>query len=473
MLSWALFLGSLALHLFLVVRLIARRGPIPVTLAWLVVIVFVPYAGVLLYLLFGEGQLGRARGEQIRRAMEPIWPQLEDRGRRYPVSWADADAAGRSIHRLALAWEGVPALGENRLSLVSGSQGFFDSLVADIDGASHSVSLLFYIWSEGGNADRVADALVRAVKRGVKCRLLLDHVGSRPFFKSQSHANLVHAGVEIRPALPVGLVRMWFQRADMRNHRKIVVIDGKIAYTGSHNLCDPAFFKKDAGVGQWVDAMVRLEGPTVPILELVFSVDWSNGSAPELRETEKAHPQGVPIQVMPSQPGRATEAAHDVLVAMLYAAASEIRLTTPYFVPTEALLTALASAALRGVEVTLILPEKNDSFLVQQAADASLEALIAAGVRIARFGGGLLHVKSVTVDGKVSLFGSMNLDRRSLFLNREVSLIVYDPAFTRALRELQGSFLLASSWLDGKLWAKRSSRKQWLEACVRLVSPLL
>ncbi len=273
---------------------------------------------------------------------------------------------------------------------------------------------------------------------------------------------------------------MLFVRFDLRLHRKVVVIDGRIAYTGSMNLVDPRFFKQNSGVGQWVDAMTRIEGPPVEALAITFLGDWyveSGQSLDKLKAdggVQKLAPVGETIvQVVPSGPAFSQNAIERALVTAVFSAREEIILTTPYFVPDEPLQMALVSAAMRGVRVTLITPKRVDSRLVRYATGAFYSELIEAGVRIMLFDGGLLHTKSVTVDGEWSLFGSLNLDPRSLHLNFELTLGIYDEGFTQELRALQMKYLETSEMLTAEQLAGRSTIRLASENLARLVAPLL
>jgi cardiolipin synthase len=284
----------------------------------------------------------------------------------------------------------------------------------------------------------------------------------------------------VQAALPAGLLRLFFVRPDLRLHRKIAVFDGTVGYTGSLNLADPLLFKKEAGVGQWVDALVRVQGPAVEVLAATFLEDWALETGEPLEGLRKtvsvprsAGAGPIPLQVLPSGPAEHVEAIEQVVLTAVYAASRELVLTTPYFVPSESLLTALLSAAARGVQVTLIVPAKVDSRLVHYASRAHQVDLLAAGVQVALFGGGLLHTKSITVDGQYSLFGSLNLDPRSLRLDFEITLAVYDTAFTAALRGLQQSYLDRSVLLDLAACRSRSAAEDFAEDAARLVGPLL
>ncbi len=270
---------------------------------------------------------------------------------------------------------GMPVTAGNRLEFLTSSESGLVRLVQDIDAAKQTCHLEFYIWAEGGLADEVALAVLRAAARGVKCRVLLDDVGSRPFLRSEWAQRLQVGGVALQAALPARLWRLPFVRFDLRLHRKIAVIDGRIAYTGSLNLVDSRFFKQTAGVGRWVDAAVRIEGPAVEPLGITFLGDWAQErqqSVQELRESGDVRTmpeQGaVPIQVIPSGPAHAWAAIERIVIATIYSAQQRITLTTPYFVPDEAMVTALISAAQRGVDVTLIVPERIDSRLAWLAS---------------------------------------------------------------------------------------------------------
>ncbi len=266
-------------------------------------------------------------------------------------------------------------------------------------------------------------------------------------------------------------------RADLRLHRKIVVIDGALGYTGSLNLADPALFKQNAGVGQWVDAFARVRGPAVEALSATFLYDWELETGEAIPGGRGGHTSAAPgaaiVQVLPSGPGEHVQAIEQILLAAIYAANRELVLTTPYFVPDESILAALLSAPGRGVDVTLIVPAKVDSRMTHYASRAYQADLLAAGVRIALYQGGLLHTKSLAVDGQFSLFGSLNLDPRSLRLDFEITLAVYDAEFTAALRHLQQRYIEKSVWLDLATCHSRSAVERFTEDAARLIGPLL
>jgi cardiolipin synthase len=310
--------------------------------------------------------------------------------------------------------------------------------------------------------------------------VLVDAIGSKAFLRSPWVDDLRKAGVQVQSALTAGLLRLVVARPDLRLHRKIAVIDGAIGYTGSLNLADPKLFKQDAGVGQWVDALARVQGPAVGALALTFLQDWAleTGTPPDWdrmpAEAARDPTFGpAPVQVLPTGPDARVDAMAYVLLSAAFAARQELVLTTPYFVPGEAMLAALTSAAARGAQVTLIVPARVDSRLVGYASRAFQADLIRAGVRVALYQGGLLHTKSITVDGRFCLFGSVNLDPRSLRLDFEITLAVYDETFTRAVRQLQQTYVEKSVMLDLPACASRSALECFLEDAARLFGPVL
>ncbi|MBX2850672.1 MAG: cardiolipin synthase, partial [Phycisphaeraceae bacterium] len=271
-----------------------------------------------------------------------------------------------------------------------------------------------------------------------------------------------------------------FRRQDLRNHRKIVVIDGGVGYTGSMNMADPALFKKEACVGRWRDAMVRVTGPAVETLGLVFLSDFDIETADSLGDfqeqggLQRVEPTGDTLtQLMPSGPGFAREAIRETLLTAIYGAEKSLVMTTPYFIPDEPLLEGLIAAAKRGVAVTLIVPEHIDSVMARLASRSQYADLLGAGVVVMQFADGLLHTKTLVADEAFALIGTVNLDMRSLWLNFEVTLAVYDAGFAKQLRTLQTQYTSRSHALDKAQWENRPFRIRLVENMARLLGPLL
>lgn len=473
LLDWMVRIG-------LAVRVIMRRRPVGVSLSWLGVILFVPIAGAVVYLFLGETRIGRYRLSKFKEVRPKIVSYLQ---RLHEYASVDVDAlppVHRGLIRHAQRVYGFPALSGNKIELLAESDEVFDRIIQDIDQAQLSVHVLFYIWYEGGRVEEVIDALARAAGRGVTCRVAGDSVGSSDFLRCPLCDRLRRANIEVVEVLTAGLWRTIFRRQDLRNHRKIVVIDGEIGYTGSMNMADPEVFKRDVGVGGWVDAAVRITGPVVETLGVVFLSDWdieteaSFGDFEKNGDLHRVAPAGQSIaQVMPSGPGFDEEAIRQTLMTAIYGAQEELLLVTPYFVPDEPLLTAITGAASRGVKVILIVPKENDSSMVRLASRSLYIDLLNAGVELREYQGGLLHTKAVVVDGHAALFGTVNLDMRSLWLNFEVTLAVYDEVFTQQLRRLVASYLEQCVRIDLEAWKARPFHNRLLENTVRLLGPLL
>ena len=480
LISFLIMAAHLSIIIGLYIRVVMRRRPVGVSLSWLILIFILPFAGAILYFLIGEQRLGRQRANRARELLGPYEAWLHSLPSDTLVDWSTLTPTCQPINRLAESIMGIPAKFGNKLDLIHEAESVLRSIITDIDRAQRTCHLEFYIWNEGGTADEVCEALIRAAKRGVICRILIDAVGSAKFLKSGLARRLRENGIELIAALPVGLFRMVFARLDLRIHRKIVIIDGEVAYTGSLNLVDPRFFKQEEGVGQWVDAMVRLEGPAVQSLGVIFLWDWEveTGQGIEtLKDTSdlKALPLvgKASVQVVPSGPEVGNNPIHQLLLTSVYAARRELIITTPYFVPDESLHSALQSASRRGVDVTIILPEKVDSLLVRYASRSFFDDMLMSGIRILNFREGLLHTKSITIDGEVALFGTVNLDMRSFWLNFEVTLFVYDAVFVTRLRKLQQNYIEASQSIDSQLWHTRSPANRFVENAAQLLAPLL
>ncbi|KII75587.1 cardiolipin synthase [Vibrio renipiscarius] len=475
-------IAGIALYWILVagvtLRVVLKRRAVSVSLAWLMVIYIIPVVGVACYFLFGELNLGRKRADRAREMLAPFvewFSKLSNCQAHSPENF------GRHISRIDELCNnrlGLPALSGNELSLQSSPQAIMQSIVEDINQANTSIRMVFYIWHPGGMADDVGYALIAAANRGVDIKILLDSAGSPRFFRSDWLTKMQQAGIHVVQALEVSPWRIFLRRLDLRQHRKIIVIDEKVAYTGSMNMVDPAFFKQDSGVGQWIDIMVRVTGPTVNVLSAIHSWDWEvetgERSFPLIPEcTTEALRSEHPIQVVPSGPGMPEYLIYQVLTLAINQANESVRITTPYFVPSTDLLETLKMTAQRGVTVELIIPHKNDSMMVQWASRAFYSELMQAGVKIYEFYGGLLHTKSVVIDEQFCLVGTVNMDMRSLWLNFEVTLAIDDEEFTQKMHQLQAGYMAQSHCVSLQTWQQRSIYYRFLERIFYLFNPLL
>jgi cardiolipin synthase len=464
------------------VRVIMNRLTTGVALAWMLLIVSAPFGGAVIYLLIGERRIGSRRAQRfaaLRIDYRRIAAAALEKGL-IDVDWSRHPPDIQGMDRLGRNMFGFPTVRGSSHQLVSDTQEILGAIAKDVDTAQKSVLMEFYIWHPGGTADEVLEAVIRAAQRGVYCCLLIDALGARPWWKSEQPRRLREAGVHLRPALPVGLFRTFVGRTDLRLHRKIVVVDSQVAWTGSMNLVDPRYFKQDSGVGQWVDAMARLQGAVVVPLAATMIGDWILETGEPLEELiQRAQlrmvtPNGpADIQVIPSGPGESGDAQLQMILAIINSAHEEVVLTTPYLVPDESLLRAIRGAAARGVAVRLIVPERVDSLLTRYASRSYFDDLLNGGIEVYLYRQGLLHTKSITVDGAHAMFGTVNLDMRSIWLNYEVALYVYHREFSASLRALQQTYIDNSDRLTLEDWKQRSFGSRFLENTFRLTSPLL
>jgi cardiolipin synthase len=332
--------------------------------------------------------------------------------------------------------------------------------------------LLFYIFADDQATAPVIEALGRAVKRGVRCRVLADAIGSRSGLRAL-RPRLTALGVEVHEMLPVRLLPWRKARLDLRNHRKIAVIDGRVGYTGSQNLVTGNYTQ---GI-TYEDLMVRVTGPVVLELQYVFAADWFLETSEVLdSETEFPSPEitgDVPAQALPSGPDFPTQNNQRLFVALIHGSRKQVVLTTPYFIPDEPLLQAMQTAALRGVDVHLVVSEKADQLIVGLAQKSYYEELLEAGVQIHLYRTNFLHAKHLSVDDSVALIGTSNLDIRSFALNAEVMLMICDAGVTARLVAEQLRYFENSRLLSLSTWQGRSFGSQLAENLARLLSPLL
>lgn len=480
--STLLIVANFVLVVGFSVRVITQRPATGVALAWLFLIAAVPVGGIIAYLLVGEKRVSPERLKRLakmRSSYQGLSEELFNRDL-LNVDWSSLPAGVQEMDCLGRNMVGLPTVCGSCGELYSDTEAVLNKLAEDVMGAKRSVLMEFYIWSAGGLADKVLEAVIATAKRGVECRVLVDGLGAAEWWRSDQPEQLRQAGVKLEKALPVGIIRGVVGRNDVRLHRKIVIIDGLVAWTGSMNMVDPRYFKQDAHVGEWVDAMVRLEGGVVAPLALTMIGDLTMETGEDVREVAKAvgfddavAKGNDAVQIVASGPGQTKDGLLQMLLALVNAAQEELIMTTPYFVPDDSLLRAIRGAAARGVKVSMVVPEKVDSLLTRYASRSYYDELFDCGVKIYLYRKGLLHTKSITSDRRISMFGTVNLDMRSLWINYEVAAFVYGKEFGEKLQQLQQSYIADSDLLDLKEWAKRSRGERFLEDAFRLTGPML
>ena len=459
--------------------LLNRRSSGPVLLCWMMLVLALPLVGATIYWTFGTPWLSHSRQKRCKQVLKRL-EELRVDTDRARINQHHVFEHIRPTHRglatLASSISGDGPLTGNTVKAIRRSIELFESMAADIDRAQSTVHVLFYIAIDDVTSDKVFLALKRAAARGVACRLILDAIGSRSFLKSRACHELRDAKVEVVAALPVGLFRAFLNRIDLRNHRKLVVIDSMIAYSGSHNLADGAF-KIKKNFAPWVDAAVRAEGPIAADLQRIFVEDWFLETGRDLSRTMPIALQhqagGAIVQALATGPSTYPGAMPQIVVTMVHLAQKELVITTPYFVPDEPTYAAIATAARRGVRTILVVPRRNDSWLVEHASRHFFSRLLEAGVEIWEFTPGLLHAKTIVVDGQISLMTSANLDRRSFELNLELALVLYDSDASSEIRRLQDGYIHDSVRIDRARWNRRGAHHRILENLCGILAPIL
>jgi len=435
------------IQIVVIVRILLRPHRDPASrIAWIVVVLSLPAVGILAYLLLGETNIGRSRIKRMSKVIS-LLPDVSDApGANATNLQANVPPRNEHLFQVGQSINGFKPVGGNRARLMKDSNTTIDSMVADIDAAENHVHLLFYIWLPDNNGLKIVEALKRAAARGVTCRTMADDLGSRVMIKSEHWQAMRDAGVHLTRALPIGnpLMRPFKGRIDLRNHRKILIIDNWITYCGSQNCADPEFLVK-AKYAPWVDVMMRFEGPVARQNQYLFAGDWI-GHVDEdisslLQEPLPLTEPGFPAQVIGTGPTVRFSAMPETFVSLMYSARQELVISTPYYVPNDPMLSALCACASRGVTTTIIFPARNDSWIVGAASRSYYDDLLVAGVRIFEYTGGLLHAKTLTIDGETTLVGSANMDRRSFDLNYENNILFFDKTLTADMHKRQESYI--------------------------------
>jgi cardiolipin synthase len=468
---WAtlLVVSDWAIRLVMLPIVPTRRSP-EAAKGWLLFIFFLPWLGLVLYLLIGRPRVPRWRTARFRQFLHTIEP-LRQKLRALPLlTPPDVTPQYEPSVRLATDIGMLPNFGGNSVELLTDYDGTLARIAADIEQASTCVHLCFYIFASDECTAPVIAALGRAVQRGVQCRVLVDAFGSRPRLPKLL-PELRRLGVAVRVALPVRVGRR-VARFDLRNHRKLAVVDGRVGYTGSQNMI-AADFKP--GI-TYSELMVRVEGPSALQLQAVFASDWFVETAEYVGDECFPVPRAagdVPAQVLPNGPSSSTDPAQRMVVNLIHSATRRVVVTTPYFVPSEPFEDALVTAVLRGAEVHLIVDDHIDQFLVGHAQRSYYESLLSAGVQIHAYKAAFLHTKSVSIDGQVAWIGTCNMDMRSFELNEEVVALFFDARIAGQLGQIEEHYMRGSERITLDVWHQRPFVQELVQNLARLVSPLL
>lgn len=481
------FAGAIWLALEWAIRIVAlmvvpRNRKPSSGMAWLLAIFFIPVLGLPLYLLISNPKLPKARREAQKNLDRFISATLrkfmDKRGKRDWESGAAVPEKYAPIAKLSEALTHFPVFSGNKVTVIPDYEDVIPRMAADIDKAEHYVQIEFFILTLDKMTEPFFDSVARAVQRGVRVRVLYDAISSRRFpgFKGTMN-RLKSDGVMMEAMLPLRIGKEYV-RPDLRNHRKIVVIDGHMAYTGSLNIITRNYHRKDDIY--YDELVVKTEGPIALQFTAVFATDWYSETKELINSKDlDIDPMAVKsygntlAQVLPSGPGYEDENNLKLFTALIHAAQKRIVIVNPYFVPEEALTTAITSATKRGVEVILINSESMDQWMVGYAQRSFYEPLLKAGARIFLYKKPIfLHSKFMIIDDEMATVGSSNMDIRSFELDLEVTLIAYDKKLASTLNKVVNQYLARSKEISLKQWQKRSHREVLVSNIARLTSAL-
>jgi cardiolipin synthase len=453
-----------------------RRRPSS-AMAWLLLIVLVPVLGLLLFLLLGSPFVPKKRREEQRAAGElirgglaavPALPPAADR-----ADWLDPVM----VLNRRLGW--MPATQNNRAELFSDYEQSIQAKADLVRTAERYVHVEYFMMCRDSTTESFFQALLEVAARGVKVRVLYDHMSTfgLPGYKEML-ATFDQAGIEWRPMLPIRPLKGEFRRPDLRNHRKIVVVDGRVGFVGSQNMIDSSYHNKkhEAAGRKWRELTTKVEGPAVQSMNLVFASDWFIESKEQLRDyvqTEEfpADLGDLTCQIVPSGPGFPDENNLRMFNSLIYGAQQRLSITSPYFVPDDSLLYAITTAAQRGVAVELFVSEQGEQFMVSHAQSSYYRFLLDAGVRIFLYPYPyVLHAKHFTVDDHTAVIGSSNMDIRSFNLDFEVSMMCTGASFVAEMRKVEDTYRSLSRELTLEEWKKRPLSQRWFDNVMRLTS---
>lgn len=482
------YLIAFATHVVIVViaafTLGHNRRP-TTAVAWLLTIGFVPFIGLLMFWLFGSTRLPRSRRHkqaQFNALLHQATEQLEQ-----SIGFTKLPKRFLHLSRLARELTAIPHLPGNRIEITTRYDATIRAMADEIDGAEQYVHLLFYTLAADEVTEPVFCAIERALERGVKVRVAYDQIGSMRYRGyARMKRRLRAAGCEWHRLYSIWPWQSGWQRVDLRNHRKLLVVDGRVAWMGSQNVIERGYHHspKSADRLLWKDLMVRVEGPMAVGIDAVFRNDWfdetgvipADGPDPTSLEfatdlAESDAESSYDCQLVPSGPGYDHENNLRLFVQLMYQARKRVVISSPYFVPDDSMLYAMTTAAQRGIEVILFVSEQGNHFFTQHAQQSFYEALLRSGVQIWLYEQPyVLHSKHITVDDEVTMVGSSNMDMRSFTLNAEMMLIIYGKEFAARMLEVEREYLAKSRELTLDEWMRRSRWQFAVDDLCRLTS---
>ena len=484
--NWILIVESayVLLTVFVCMRVVYDTRSTTKTLAYLLMIIFLPVVGSVLYFFVGINYRKRKLYNKKIVKDEELLNQVKKKIKKGFETSEIGEFAEvfhfRKLARLIISDGCSPVYGENRVRLLLNGEQKFKEVLAALAGAKHHIHIQYYIFEDDGIGNKIKDLLIQKVKEGVKVRFIYDDFGSRSIRKTLV-PELKEAGVQAFPFYRIAFLAL-ANRLNYRNHRKIIVIDGSIAFTGGINVSDK-YINGDKKQLYWRDTHLRIEGPGIYYLQYLFIGDWNTCSGENLdpkedffsfhEDKDQINKSKNTVQIVASGPDSETPSILLSLLQSIHLAQSEILITTPYFIPGESLLDAIKVATLSGIKIKLLVPDASDSKFVNWASRSYYGELLDSNVEIFLYKKGFIHAKTMVVDGLLAIVGTANMDQRSFELNFEVNTLIYDEDVAMKLKGIFHKDLEDADRIDPLLWSERPRFKQLPEKLARLLSPLL
>ncbi len=456
-----------------------ERRNVGVTWAWMMVLLFLPGVGFILYLILGQNlsrrKIYRLKDDK-RRIVDTLVEQQKEDLRMNRIPYHDPDTADyQDMIYMNLSSAYALYTQDNEVEIFTDGNEKFDALLRDIREAKDHVHIMYFIIRNDSLGQRLVDALTEKARQGVQVRLLYDDIGCSSLPRRFFH-NLREAGGSVAAFFPSRIPYVNL-RVNYRNHRKLVIIDGQIGYVGGFNVGNE-YLGLSRRFGYWRDTHLKLAGGSVLHMQALFFLDWGIATGDQVLIEPRyfplgQHPGRVGMQIVSSGPDSEWQQIKNAYLKMIVNAKEHIYIQTPYFIPDESLITALKMAALSGVDVKIMIPSKPDHKLVYWASFSYIGELLQCGVQCYLYEKGFLHAKTIVTDGKIATVGTANIDIRSFKLNFEVNAFIYDTETAVKLKETFENDMLHSRWLTLTAYERRSLLHKFREPCARLLSPIL
>lgn len=481
--NWSIFWQIFSLVFLLtaipiaVMVILEKRSPFK-TIAWILVLILIPVIGLIFYLFFGQEyrkqKLFSRRGiKSLSKIRKLSVKQLRTIVHSQPNLSAEVLEKKNLIRLLLNNSDSLLTTG-NQCKILNNGTETFDAIFKAIKSATHHIHLEYYILEDDKIGRQLIALLKQKCSEGVEVRIIVDDVGSWGL-KQKFFDDLRESGIEIYPFMEVRFPRLT-SRVNFRNHRKILIVDGITGFTGGINFAD-RYVEGIDGIGSWRDTHLQITGDAVAALQVVFAADWFLVINENLTGKEYFPPlteaEGTPVQITTSGPDSDWESIEQAFFSAIASAKNYVYLTSPYLMPPSSILAALKTAALSGIDVRIIIPEKSDAIIPKWCSFSYVELLLEAGIKIYFYQKGFIHSKTLMVDDIFSSVGSTNLDFRSLETNFEINAFVYERKFARAMLRNFIADLRNSREIKLHEWEKRSWFFKLRESLAHIVSPML